>query len=256
MPRRPTPWSAARTAAGSWCVRPNRGCDPHPVTDRREPQQHEHGGPDLSAPTVFVLLRHGETALTPEKRFSGSGRGADPGLSARGREQADRAARALEARTPAIDAIVTSPLARCRATADAAATRLGLPVSVDDDLRETDFGAWEGLTFREAGERYPADLDAWLASPSASPTGGGESFETVTARVAAARDRLTAAHRGRTLLVVSHVTPVKTLLRLALGAPPQALYRFELSAAALSSIAYYADGNATVRVMNDTSHLR
>jgi probable phosphoglycerate mutase len=208
--------------------------------------------PDMSAPTEFLLLRHGETSLTPEKRFSGSGRGSDPALSARGREQAARAAAAL----PGVDLIVSSPLARCRQTAAAAAERLGLDVAVEDDLRETDFGAWEGLTFREVRERYPDDLDAWLASPFATPTGGGESFETVTERVAGARDRLAAAHRGRRLLVVSHVTPIKTLLRLALGAPAEAMYRMELSAAALSSVAYYADGNATVRGFNDTSHLR
>ncbi|QNS06547.1 histidine phosphatase family protein [Streptomyces xanthii] len=212
--------------------------------------------PDMSPPTTFVLLRHGETALTPEKRFSGSGRGADPELSDRGRGQADRAARALKAHTPPVDLIVTSPLARCRQTAEAAAGLLGLDVSVDDDLRETDFGAWEGLTFKDVRERHPDDLNAWLASPSWAPTGGGESFDTVTARVAAARERLAASHRGRTLLLVSHVTPIKTLLRLALGAPPEALYRMELSAASLSTVACYADGNATVRCLNDTSHLR
>ncbi|MGG8406637.1 histidine phosphatase family protein, partial [Streptomyces sp. 12297] len=148
------------------------------------------------------------------------------------------------------------PLRRCRQTAQAVADRLGLAVTVDEGLRETDFGAWEGLTFAEVRERFPADLDAWLASPKAAPTGGGESFATVARRVAAARDRLLAAHRGRTVLLVSHVTPVKTLVRLALGAPPESLFKMELSAASLSAVAYYADGNASLRLLNDTSHLR
>ncbi|MEU6170479.1 bifunctional RNase H/acid phosphatase [Streptantibioticus parmotrematis] len=212
------------------------------------------GAADLGAPTTFVLLRHGETALTPLKRFSGSG-GDDPELSEKGRWQAARAADALAARGT-VQAVVTSPLARCRQTAQAVADRLGLEVSVEEGLRETDFGAWEGLTFAEVGERYPDDLQAWLASAKARPTGGGESFATVTRRVAAARDRLIARHAGQTVLLVTHVTPVKTLVRLALGAPPESLFRMELSAASLSAVAYYADGNASLRLLNDTAHLR
>ncbi|MFJ7203338.1 bifunctional RNase H/acid phosphatase [Streptomyces sp. NPDC098789] len=212
------------------------------------------GAPDLGTPATFVLLRHGETALTPQKRFSGSG-GSDPELSAAGRRQAEAVAAALAARGT-VQAIVSSPLRRCRETAQAVADRLGLPVTVEEGLRETDFGAWEGLTFGEVRERYPDDLDAWLKSAKAAPTGGGESFATVTRRVAATRDRLLAAHAGRTALLVTHVTPVKTLVRLALGAPPESLFRMELSAASLSAVAYYADGNASLRLLNDTSHLR
>ncbi|WP_240661316.1 MULTISPECIES: bifunctional RNase H/acid phosphatase [unclassified Streptomyces] len=211
-------------------------------------------GPDMGAPATFVLLRHGETPLTPQKRFSGSG-GSDPSLSGIGREQAERAAAVL-ARRGTVQAVVASPLARTRETAGIIAARLGLAVSVDDGLRETDFGAWEGLTFGEVRERYPEDLNAWLSSPDAEPTGGGESFAATAARVAATRDKLIAAYAGRTVLLVTHVTPIKTFVRLALGAPPEALFRMELSAASLSAVAYYADGNASVRLFNDTSHLR
>ncbi|MFC9112173.1 bifunctional RNase H/acid phosphatase [Streptomyces sp. NPDC057092] len=209
---------------------------------------------DMGAPATFVLLRHGETPLTPQKRFSGSG-GSDPSLSDIGREQAEKVAAAL-ARRGTVQAVVASPLARTRETARIVAARLGLDVAVEEGLRETDFGAWEGLTFGEVRERHPEDLNAWLASPDVEPTGGGESFAATAARVAEARDTLLAAYRGRTVLLVTHVTPIKTLIRLALGAPPEALYRMELSAASLSAVAYYADGNASVRLFNDTSHLR
>ncbi|MFJ4274190.1 bifunctional RNase H/acid phosphatase [Streptomyces coelicoflavus] len=212
------------------------------------------GPPDMGAPATFVLLRHGETPLTPQKRFSGSG-GSDPSLSSVGREQAERVAESL-ARRGTIEAVVASPLARTRETAGIVAARLGLEVAVDEGLRETDFGAWEGLTFGEVRDRHPEDLDAWLASPDAEPTGGGESFAATGVRVAATRDRLVAAYAGRTVLLVSHVTPIKTFLRLALGAPPESLFRMELSAASLSAVAYYADGGASVRLFNETSHLR
>ncbi|MGW0942478.1 bifunctional RNase H/acid phosphatase [Streptomyces sp. NPDC002623] len=210
--------------------------------------------PDLGAPATFVLLRHGETPLTPQKRFSGSG-GTDPSLSDVGREQAERVAAAL-ARRGTVQHILASPLARTRQTAGAVAARLGLEVTVDEGLIETDFGAWEGLTFGEVRERHPEDLNAWLADPEAEPTGGGESFAATATRIAATRDRLVAEYAGRTVLLVTHVTPIKTFVRLALGAPPESLFRMELSAASLSAVAYYADGNASVRLFNETSHLR
>ncbi|QUC61579.1 bifunctional RNase H/acid phosphatase [Streptomyces sp. A2-16] len=209
---------------------------------------------DMGAPATFVLLRHGETPLTPQKRFSGSG-GTDPALSEVGREQARRAAEAL-ARRGTIQHILASPLTRTRETAAAVAERLGIEVTVEDGLIETDFGAWEGLTFGEVRERYPEDLNTWLSDPEAEPTGGGESFAATATRIAATTDRLVAAYAGRTVLLVTHVTPIKTFVRLALGAPPESLFRMELSAASLSAVAYYADGNASVRLLNDTSHLR
>ncbi|MFG2309725.1 bifunctional RNase H/acid phosphatase [Streptomyces sp. NPDC048566] len=242
---------------------PSSGDGPATAADDRRAARNVAAGtptlgwgaaPDMGAPATFVLLRHGETPLTPQKRFSGSG-GSDPSLSAAGREQAERAAAALATRGT-VQAVVASPLARTRETAAVVAARLGLDVTLDEGLRETDFGAWEGLTFGEVRERHPEDLTAWLASPDAEPTGGGESFAATALRVADARERLAAAHAGRTVLLVTHVTPIKTLVRLALGAPPEALFRMELSAASLSAVAYYADGNASVRLFNDTSHLR
>ncbi|MBJ3813181.1 bifunctional RNase H/acid phosphatase, partial [Streptomyces flavofungini] len=208
---------------------------------------------DLGAPATFVLLRHGETPLTPQKRFSGSG-GSNPSLSDAGREQAVRVAAALAARGT-VQAVVSSPLLRCQETARTVAARLGLDVHLEEGLRETDFGDWEGLTFAEVRERQPDELTAWLASPDVAPP-GGESFAEVSTRVEAAREKLLAAYAGRTVLLVTHVTPIKTLVRLALGAPPESLFRMELSAASLSAVAYYTDGNASVRLLNDTAHLR
>ncbi|MFF4584270.1 bifunctional RNase H/acid phosphatase [Streptomyces sp. NPDC001388] len=225
-----------------------------PTTPTTRPSVGWGAAPDLGAPATFVLLRHGETPLTPQKRFSGSG-GTDPSLSDVGREQAERVAAAL-ARRGTIQHILASPLARTRETAGAVASRLGLEVTIEEGLIETDFGAWEGLTFGEVRERHPDDLNKWLADPEAEPTGGGESFAATAARIAATRDKLVAAYAGRTVLLVTHVTPIKTFVRLALGAPPESLFRMELSAASLSAVAYYADGNASVRLFNDTSHLR
>jgi ribonuclease H / adenosylcobalamin/alpha-ribazole phosphatase len=85
---------------------------------------------------------------------------------------------------------------------------------------------------------------------------GGESFDAVARRVWAARDRIAARHAARTVVVVSHVTPIKLLVRSALGAPPEAVFRMELDAASLSRISWWENGTASLRSFNDTSHLR
>jgi ribonuclease H / adenosylcobalamin/alpha-ribazole phosphatase len=206
--------------------------------------------PDIGPPTTLLLLRHGATPLTAEKRFSGVG---DPELSAVGLQQVDAVARRL-AKRGGIDAIVSSPLQRTVQTAQAAADALGLSVEIDPGFRETDFGLWDGHSFAEVRERWPAEHRAWLASTAVAPP-GGESFDAVAARVLAARAALLERHARRTVLVVSHVTPIKTLIRDALGAPPESLYAMELSAASLSVVTCYADGRSSMRLFNDTAHL-
>ena len=91
--------------------------------------------------------------LTAEKRFSGAGD--NPGLSDRGQVQADLAAAHLARGGFSIDAVVTSPLRRSRETAAIVAAALGLDIEEDADLREADFGAWDGLTYLEVEERFP-----------------------------------------------------------------------------------------------------
>ncbi|GII59112.1 bifunctional RNase H/acid phosphatase [Planotetraspora thailandica] len=202
--------------------------------------------------TSLIMLRHGETPLSAEKRFSGLG---DPALTAGGLAQAQAAAVRLSRAPYAVDVIVSSPLARARQTAEALAGRTGVTVVVEDDLRETDFGAWEGHTFAEIQESWPGELAAWLADPETAPP-GGESFAAVARRVERAQARIVEKHQGKTVLVVSHVTPIKMLVRSALQAPIEAVYRMHLDLACLSVIDYYADGPAVLRAFNDTAHLQ
>ena len=203
------------------------------------------------APTRFFLLRHGQTALSVDRRYSGQG---NPPLTELGRQQADAAARYL-GRRGGIAAVVSSPLQRAHDTASAAAKELGLDVTVDDDLIETDFGAWEGLTFGEAAQRDPEVHGAWLRDTSVSPPGGGESFDAVAKRVRRARTRIIAEYGDATVLVVSHVTPIKSILRLALDAGPGILYRLHLDLASLCIAEFYPDGGSSVRLVNQTSYL-
>jgi ribonuclease H / adenosylcobalamin/alpha-ribazole phosphatase len=201
-------------------------------------------------PTRLLLLRHGQTELSVERRYSGRG---NPELTELGRRQATAAAQHL-AQHGGISAVISSPLQRAYDTATAAAKALGLDVTVDDDLIETDFGAWEGLTFAEAAERDPDLHRRWLNDTATTPP-GGESFDEVLDRVCSARDRIVAAHHDATVLLVSHVTPIKMLLRLALDAGPGILYRLHLDLASLSIAEFYSDGASSVRLVNQTSYL-
>ena len=206
--------------------------------------------PPSGTPTSLLLVRHGETALSVERRFSGIG---DPPLTSVGEAQA-KALAARAASLGPVSAVWTSPLARAHATAVAMAGALGLEVRVDERLRECDFGTWEGLTFGEIQERDPDVLESWLGDADVAAP-GGESFAAVTRRVRQARDAILAAHPGETVVVVSHVTPIKVLLRLALDAPPSVLYRLFLDLASISQADWFPDGGAQVRRVNDVAHL-
>ncbi|OBK27366.1 bifunctional RNase H/acid phosphatase [Mycobacterium asiaticum] len=201
-------------------------------------------------PTRLLLLRHGQTELSAQRRYSGRG---NPPLNEVGWRQAGLAARYLNQRR-GIAAVYSSPLQRALDTATTAARALGLDVTIDDDLIETDFGAWEGLTFAEAAARDPELHRRWLYDTGALPP-GGESFDDVLRRARRGRDRIAAAHPGANVLVVSHVTPIKSLLRLALDAGSGLLYRLHLDLASLSIAEFYPDGASSVRLVNQTGYL-
>jgi probable phosphoglycerate mutase len=205
--------------------------------------------PAQGEPTVTLLLRHGQTPMSVQKRYAGR---SDIPLTDVGLQQAAAAAKRLA--SAGIDVIVASPLLRARQTAGEVAATTGAPVVTDDGFRETDFGAWEGLTFAEVRERWPAEVSAWLADPAVPPP-DGESFAEVSERVTGALQRVLADRAGQTVLIVSHVTPIKMLVTTALLAPPAALYRMHLDLAALCEIDWYADGPAVLRSFNDTGHL-
>jgi probable phosphoglycerate mutase len=210
----------------------------------------EDWAPRSAPATRFVLVRHGETELTAQKRYSGRG---DVPLSAAGEQQAAAAARRVAGLRP--DRVITSPLLRCRATGAAIAQAAGgVPVGVEPDLIECDFGAWEGLTFSDVRERFPAELDAWLASTSVAPP-KGESFQKVAKRVRAAMGRLQQTYQSETVVLVSHVSPIKLILRDALAAGDAFLYRLLLDPAGVSIVDVWPDGGVSVRTVNDTAHL-
>ncbi|MBB3038949.1 bifunctional RNase H/acid phosphatase [Hoyosella altamirensis] len=204
----------------------------------------------VGKPTRLLLLRHGQTQLSIERRYSGRG---DHALTPEGHRQARFAAERLARQRGRIAAVISSPLTRAQQTARAVADGLDVDVHVRDGFIETDFGEWEGLTFAEAAERDPELFQRWLTDTSVAPP-GGEPFDEVHRRIQKAKDELVADYSGANVIVVTHVTPIKTLLRIALDVGPALLFRLHLDLASLSIAEFYPDGGAAVRLVNDTSH--
>ena len=209
--------------------------------------------PSLDDATRLILVRHGETAMTKQGRYSGRG---DVPLSDEGQAQAMAAGGRVAGISRDVAAVVTSPLGRCVRTAEIIAAELGgVDVTVLDDLIECDFGEWEGLTFAEVQARWPDEMTRWLDSPKVAPP-GGESFETVAKRSRAAVATVLRAYPASVVVVVSHVSPIKLILRDALAAGDDFLHRLFLDAAGVSTVDLWPDGGIAVRSVNETAHLR
>ena len=219
-------------------------------------RQHEVATPGhwsgTDAPrTRFILLRHGQTEHSAAKLYSGA---SDPALTDIGLAQAESAARAVSLMGE-IDVIVSSPLTRARQTAEACATACGIAeVETSEGFTEMDFGDFEGLSRHECEQRFAAEFAAWQASASTAPP-GGESLSALHRRVTRARLALQQRYEGKTVLVVSHVTPIKSVLRQALGVGAEAFRHIFLDLASISVVEFYGDFGV-VRCVNDVAHHR
>jgi probable phosphoglycerate mutase len=161
-----------------------------------------------------LVWRHGQTAWNAKRRFQGQ---LDIPLDDVGREQAARAAALLASFSPS--AILCSDLIRARETARPLADLTGLPVATDPRLREIDVGAWQGLTFEEVSERYPAEAADWRDGGEGR-RGGGETLVEVGARgVAAVGEALVSIPDGGTLVVVTHGAAGRAIVASMIGLP-------------------------------------
>ena len=202
--------------------------------------------------TRLILVRHGETALTRQGRYSGRG---DVPLSDEGQAQAMAAGGRVAGISRDVAAVVTSPLQRCVRTAEIIAAELGgADVTVLPELIECDFGEWEGLTFAEVRERWPAELSAWLESPAVAPP-GGESFDAVAERARAAVGTMLKAYPGSVVVVVSHVSPIKAAVIWATGAADGVTWRMHLDLASITRVRVGRGGLPTLWGFNDVAHL-
>jgi len=197
--------------------------------------------------TTLVLVRHGATELTASKRFSGGLASSNPGITDEGRAQVREVAEWLAPIGEAFDVVVTSPVRRTVESAEIIAERFGIGIVEEPGFAEMEFGTWDGQTFAEVREQRPEEIESWLGSLDVAP-GGGESFREVEKRVLDGLSRVLETYAGKTVLVVSHVTPIKTLVAHAGDAPLDALFRMELSTASVSVVSFFGEpGSEDIR---------
>jgi alpha-ribazole phosphatase len=179
------------------------------------------------------LLRHGETECGGGLRGS-----LDDLLTEKGWQQM-RAA--VVGRGP-WDRLVSSPLQRCAHFAEELSQGLGLPLTLEADLRELHFGEWEGQSAAALMETDAQGLGAFWADPYAFTPPGGESLVAFSARVRGALERLGRSHAGERLLVVCHGGVMRLLLAHARGLPREQLLQVEVEHGALFSLRVSASG--------------
>ena len=146
----------------------------------------------------LYLIRHGQTEWNITGRIQGK---TDILLNETGLYQAGLLSEAMAKRS--IEAIFASPLKRASDTACAVAAKKRLPVTPVNELREVDFGLWEGLTWDEISKRYPADFAAWDENPVKNTPTGGEKKESSKARCKLAMDRILNSSDGD-IAIVAH----------------------------------------------------
>ena len=194
----------------------------------------------------LLLARHGESLWNAERRFQGA---TDIALSDRGRAQAEALARGL--RGYRVRAAYVSPYRRAVETAELALRGTGVPLVVDEELRELSLGEWEGCTVDEVRARDGDPYVAWLRAPHDCPPPGGEPLPVVSARVQAALARIAAAHpRGDDVLVVAHGGVISVYACHLLGCSFNDLWRLRVDNASVTVVR-----PPRLVSLNDTAHL-
>jgi alpha-ribazole phosphatase len=195
--------------------------------------------------TRIYLIRHGQVVGHDQPRYNGQ---ADVALTDVGIEQYQRLKERLA--DTRISACYTSDLSRCAIGADIICGSLGVEPVARRELRELNIGIWEGMTWQDIKENWPDEWRARLADLVNHRVPGGERLLDVEARVMPVTREIVERHRGQELLVVGHGGVNRIVLLNAIGAPLAGMFNIEQNYGCLNIIDYYADGRATVKLLN------
>lgn len=187
---------------------------------------------ESSARVIFV--RHGKTAFPLDRIYCDGEE--DPPLNEEGQAQAAATASLLAEHT--VSAIYTSPALRTSMTAARLGAATSLTVHPVAALKERCFGVWEGLYFNEIEERYPAEYLRWKQDKSGYAPPGGENIADVALRIRECLAGIVSRHPKQTVVVVSHVGPIRVSLALALDMPLEAYRRLTLDYCSMSRVDY------------------
>ncbi len=199
--------------------------------------------------TRIIFVRHGMTDFPKDRIYCDERE--DPPLNDAGRHQAQTAAELLSGR--AVDVIYTSPMARTRGTAEALRRTLGVPLAVEQDLRERGFGIWDGLYFDDIQQRYPEDYTKWKQDPAAFKPEQGESVYDLRARTCRVIQNILMEHAGKHVVVVAHVGPIRVLVCDAINLPVERYRQLNIDHGSLTCVDYGKHQNNLI-FMNYTRH--
>ena len=199
--------------------------------------------------TSVWLLRHPEPDAVARGRCYGS---LDLALSKDGMQQAHAVAKALAA-TP-LAAIYTSPRQRCTQAASILALGRDCSVEIVEDLRELDFGEFEGRTYDEIAEAYPEIYRQWMERPTGVRFPGGERFVDMVERVMTAETHLRLRHAGQSIALVTHAGAIRIILGNALGMDLANIFRIGQEYSAVNLVRYFGS-NPVVGLMNGDAGL-
>lgn len=196
----------------------------------------------------LLLIRHGETEYNSQHRYCGF---SDPPLNDKGIWQCKRLAVRLKDTT--IDKVYSSDLLRVRQTA-----RIIFGVSSIEetaDLREMNFGLFEGLKYKQLIGKYPELYRSWIDNPEKVKTPKGEGLRDLSKRVEERLSAIVCRNEGKAAAVVTHSGPIRVVLCRALKLDLKKFRQIEQRLGALNIIDYAEGAPLSVVKMNDVSHL-
>jgi len=192
----------------------------------------------------LYLIRHGETDLNKPGIFFGN---KDVGLNQIGKKQSEELEKAMD--NIELDVIISSPLRRCIETAKGIASRKGLVINVIDELREMDFGLWEGYHYDDVARLYPDEwkkgMEDWR---SMHPT-NGECFKDFYSRVCNAIRTIIESYDGKNVALITHVGCMRVIVSDLLGLKEEGFWNFYFEHGKYSLLEI-EEGHCTIRKIN------
>ena len=203
-------------------------------------------------PTTIYLVRHGETSLTPFRKFSGAG-GSDPELTENGVAQARAIAVELAARTP--DVLLASPMRRTLQTAEALSEACGIDYIVDAEWIEASFGTWDGRSPLEIKAELPDEFHKWVRDVYYKQ-GGGESYGDVVDRIRKALASVAQRYPGKRVAIATHNVVTKAAATIAMNAPAESIFHIDVLPCSITTINIWpSDGLTALRSLSERSFL-
>jgi alpha-ribazole phosphatase len=198
----------------------------------------------------IILIRHGEVTWNKQACYAGW---TDLELTEKGVAQARAVAERL--RSEPLDAVYCSDLLRARVSAEIIAEPHGLTPIVDSDLRELNYGQWEGVAETDLPIKYPELYKTWTANPAETSTPDGESFSQLLSRVSRAMGRIMEDYPDGTVAVVAHKSANRVMLCHWMGVDINLYKRMGQDNVAINTVLFTPE-RVQIENINDTCHLK